>query len=542
MIEVLVQAAVHRPPCWPDCNRTKSGTGTVSYNPPPQGFRTFLIVWLTQSISVVGSTLTYFAIIVWLSQSLYPGPTQQKDLALAIMLVTLAFSIPTVFAAPLAGAYADRHDRKRIMLVTDVLSGLLRLVLAAYLLTGGRSLWPLLAILAAASIIGATHASAFDASYVMLVTKQQLPRANGMMQTTWALGGILAPAIAAAIIALPGLARQGAISGSLGAFLGRLTDGVPLAIAADAVTFLLASASLLFLSIPSPKRADLVTAGAAGAGAAGATAGVAGTAAKPKRKTLWSDIMQGFHFIRDRRPLLSLLLVFAVVNLTLAPLGVLMPLLVKFRLAADWTARGFSFETALALISSLFALGGVVGGVFISLWGGLRKRRVWGVLVPIIPGAIAIAVFGLSTSLYLAAAMAFVCSLTPPIANAHSQAIWQTPTSPELQGRVFSVRRLIAQFTNPIGTAVAGSLAGFVGAATVLAVSGAAQAVSCTSQLFNRKLLRVEDKEYLEALAAKGRAARNRGGSGKDSLSPTETALSPVPGGPVAEEGVSARD
>ena len=55
------------------------------------------------------------------------------------------------------------------------------------------------------------HGAAFDTSYAMLVPEKQLPRANGMMQTIWSLSGILSPALAASIIALPGLARQGLV-------------------------------------------------------------------------------------------------------------------------------------------------------------------------------------------------------------------------------------------------------------------------------------------------------------------------------------------
>ena len=87
------------------------------YQPPPNGWRTFLIVWATQSVSVFGSALTLFAVNIWLTQTLYPLPEQKPQLSLALAAMSLAFALPTVFGAPLAGAWADRHDRKRTMIV-----------------------------------------------------------------------------------------------------------------------------------------------------------------------------------------------------------------------------------------------------------------------------------------------------------------------------------------------------------------------------------------------------------------------------------------
>jgi len=63
------------------------------YIPPPHGWRTFLIVWATQSISVFGSALTFFTITVWLTQTVYPRPDQQADLAFALAAVSLAFGL-----------------------------------------------------------------------------------------------------------------------------------------------------------------------------------------------------------------------------------------------------------------------------------------------------------------------------------------------------------------------------------------------------------------------------------------------------------------
>lgn len=451
----------------------------MSYQPPPHGFRTFSILWATQSASVFGSALTFFAITIWLTQVRYPRPEQQPQLALALSAVALAFALPAVLGAPLAGAWADRHDRKRTMLAMDFANGCLGLILAALLAIGTLRVWLLLVLMAGFALLGAFHTAAFDTSYAMLVPERQLPRANGMMQTIFGLSGILSPAIAAGIIALPALARQGRAP----AALGRLGDGAALAIALDAATFFLAAAVLLALRIPSPPRADLDADG--GQPAPG----------------IWADVREGARYIWRRRPLLWLLACFAAANFLSTPIGVFQPLLVKFTLAADWSARGFTFETALALLGAAFGAGGVAGGVLVSAWGGRRRRRVYGVLVPLLAGGVVQVVYGLSPLLYLTAAAAFLLGMEGPLANAHSQAIWQTQTPRELQGRVFAVRRLIAQFTFPLSTALAGWAAGLFDPGLIMAALGALLALFCLAQLFNPSLLRVEDKEWLDGLA-----------------------------------------
>jgi len=331
----------------------------------------------------------------------------------------------------------------------------------------------------------------------MIVPERLLPRANGMMQTIWSLSGIISPVIAATLIALPALARQGHIPGGLGAALARLTTGAPLATAIDALTFFLAAATLLFVFIPSPKRTDL--------GLAPSAAG------RPKlNKSIWADVREGALYIWRRKPMLWLLGTFAVINFLSAPVGVFEPLLLKFNLARDWAAHGYTFETALAMMSTMSGIGGVAGGFLVSAWGGLKVRRVYGVIAPMVLEGVLLIVFGLSPMFYVASGAVLLQVALAPIMNAHSQTIWQIQTPRELQGRVFAVRRVIAQFTWPLGTALAGWAGGRFNPGTVIAVMGGIMSVFAAIQLLNPYLLRVEDKAYLEELAARAEG-RDRG-------------------------------
>jgi predicted MFS family arabinose efflux permease len=207
---------------------------------------------------------------------------------------------------------------------------------------------------------------------------------------------------------------------------------------------------------------------------------------------MWADIREGGEFIWQRRSMLWLLALFTIANLVIAFTIIQRPLMVKFNLAADWSSRGFTFETALALLSSLAGIGGVAGGFIISTWGGLRQKRVYGVIVPMIVTGIAQMVYGASPWLYLTAGAAALWGAMIPILNSHSQAIWQTATPRELQGRVFSVRRVIAQFTIPLGTLLGGSAGGLFDPGIAMSVAGGFMVLFAISQLFNPALIHIE--------------------------------------------------
>jgi MFS family permease len=443
----------------------------MTYTPPQHGFRTFIIVWAAQSLSVVGSGMTGFALNVYLAQVLYPAPEQKAELALAFTALSLGFTIPFVFGGPLAGAWADRHDRRQIMIATNLANSATAALTLALMLTGNLQVWMLVVIGIFAATASAFHYAAFDASYAMLVPDSQLPRANGMMQTTWSLSGIISPALAALIIALPAL-------GARFPPFPAMRDGTPLVIAIDALTFLFCAAVLLIVHVPSPRRTDL--------GAGGRI-----------EQGLWADVQEGAIFIWRRPPLLWLLSAFVIANMAGAPAGVIVPLLVKFNLAADAAAHGLSFETTLALLGIVSGIGGVLAGLLVSTWGGLKHNRVYGVLLPMLLAGILQVVYGISSLVLISAAAASLGAAMGPILNAHSQSIWQAHTPRELQGRVFSIRRLIAWTILPVSTAVGGTLAGLFDPGYTLAALGLVYALFSAAQLFNPYLLRVEEKAGL---------------------------------------------
>ncbi len=161
----------------------------------------------------------------------------------------------------------------------------------------------------------------------------------------------------------------------------------------------------------------------------------------------------GFKYIFARPSLLGLQMVFFFGNLFSGMVFTVMaPMLL---------ARSGQNSVVLGTVESFFAVGGILGGVLMSIWGGF-KRRVNGVLLGWMVTSLAAVWLGMGQSLSAWIPAAILSMLVSPLINGSNQAIWQSKVAPDLQGRVFSARRLIAWFTNPLSPILAGTLADFI--------------------------------------------------------------------------------
>jgi len=198
----------------------------------------------------------------------------------------------------------------------------------------------------------------------------------------------------------------------------------------DIVTFLFAIGTLLLVVIPNPAETAV---------------------GRASRGTLLQESVFGFRYIFSNRSLLGLLFIFFTTNLTF---GLTMILLAPMILSRTGQNAGI-----LATTMTAFGVGGVVGGLVIAAWGGF-KRRIHGVLL----GLVFLSIFGqivigVGQSVQVWAAGAFLALFFMPLVNGSSQAIWQAKVSPDIQGKVFATRRLIAQISAPVAMIMGGRLA-----------------------------------------------------------------------------------
>jgi len=373
------------------------------------GMKGFTLVWAGQIISVLASSMTGFGMTLWMYK--------QTESATAMGLMQVAFITPFLALSPIAGAMVDRYNRKLMMMVSDLGAVLSTTAILILYTTGLLEFWHLY-VAAVINGLGNTFQwPAYSAAISTMVPKEQYGRANGMMSLVEAGPGVLAPMMAGAILAMT-------IQGPF--------DSFALIMLIDLVTFFFAIGSLLIVHVPQPEKT------AEGQQAQG---------------NLWKEGWYGFQYIFRRPSLLGLQMIFFFANL-FSGMG--------YTLYAPMIlARSGQNSLVFGSVQTAGAVGGIIGGLLMSAWGGF-KRRVHGVLAGWMVFGVFFALFGISSNLTLWLIFGALVSVVGPLINTSNQAIWQSKVAPDLQGRVFSARRLIAWFTQPIAPVIAGTLADYV--------------------------------------------------------------------------------
>lgn len=370
----------------------------------PSGMAGFTIVWLGQIVSVLATSMTGFAVTIWVYQT--------TGSATALGLMQVAFILPFLLLSPIAGVMVDRYNRKLMMMASDLAAVLATAAILILVATGRLQLWHLFITSAIQGLGNTFQWPAYSAAISTMIPKEQYGRANGMMSLIEAGPGVVAPLLAGALLPII----------HLGGIL-----------IIDVATFFIAIGALLLVYVPQPKRT------------------VEGS---QSQGNILHEAAYGFKYIFARPSLLGLQMIFFFANLFSG---------IAFTLVAPMVlARTSNNSFTLGTVESMGAIGAVAGGIAMSVWGGF-KRRVHGVLLGwMLSSLLGMTLFGLGRGLEIWIPAAFAGALVSPLINASNQAIWQAKVAPDLQGRVFSARRLIAWFTNPISPIIAGTLADFV--------------------------------------------------------------------------------
>jgi DHA3 family macrolide efflux protein-like MFS transporter len=356
------------------------------------GMRTFSIIWAGQLVSLLGTNMTGFALPIYVF-----GQTERvRELA----LLGLAYTLPLILFSPLTGAIVDRANRKRVMILSDLMAGLMSVVVLLLVWTDSLEIWHLFITSAVSGAFQGMQWPAYSAIISVMIPKKQYARAHGMISLAQSGSNVFAPLLAGSLLGIVGL---------------------PAILLIDVVTFLFAIGSLLLARIPNPPRTDE---GREGQG------------------SLWRESLYGFQYIWRRPSLLWLQLVFFAGNFLVTLAITTLPAMILFRTDQN--------ELIFGTIQSAGAAGAVAGALLMSAWGG-PKRLIRGVLFGWIgSGLLGLVVVGLGRTAVVWAVAAFAGYFFLPIVNGSNQAIWQAKVAPDVQGRVFSVRRLIAWAVIPL--------------------------------------------------------------------------------------------
>jgi MFS transporter, DHA3 family, macrolide efflux protein len=362
-----------------------------------RGLRTFGIVWSGQVVSLFGTSMTSFALAIWV--------WEQTGTATASVLVGVIGGISALLSKFFAGTLVDRWNRQSVMVVSDSISGLATVILLLLSLSGQLQVWHLYLAAAINAWVRTFQYLAYSAAITLIVPKAQYARARGLISLADYASLIGAPLLGGLLLSLFGL------------------NGLLLV---DFATFLFAVTMLLLIRIPQP---DVQKAS--------------------QRVALWRDTLSGYQYIFQRRGLLGLLLIAFTFSLVEA-LGY--PLITPLILARTGD------EVLLGTIRAAQGVGGVLGGVLLTVWGG-TKRRIHAVLIGVaLTGLLGDALMGIGQGVLVWVTAAFFLEFFLPIVLGSYQAIWHDRVQPEMQGRVFAARDTIATFGEPISMLMGGVL------------------------------------------------------------------------------------
>jgi len=389
------------------------------------------VFFASQTLSLLGSSLVQYAIMWHITLETKSG---------AMMTLSIIFGfVPALILSPFAGVWADRYDRKKIIMIADGGIALATLALALVFMSGHRDIWLLFFASAVRAAGSAFHGPAVGAILPQIVPEDKLMRISGINGTIQSMIMLVSPIVSGALLTF-----------------------APLEIIffIDVVTAALAIAALLFfLQVPPHEKA----------------------AAKQKIG-YFADMRLGFRYIREHRYLLRFFFYIGFFLFMVSPAAFLTPL---------QATRSFGAEVwRLTAIEVFFSSGMMLGGLLLASWGGFKNRMKTMVASNLIMAACTIAL-GLVPYFWLYLAVMGLFGVAMPLYNSPSSVMLQEHVEQEYLGRVFSVLSMLSTSLMPLGMLVFGPLADMVKIEWILLPTGVAMLIHGLLVLGDRKLMAI---------------------------------------------------
>lgn len=365
--------------------------------------RSFLLLWGSQTVSELGTAMTSYALIIWIYE--------QKETASSITLLTICSFLPTIFFRFIAGALADRCNKKRIMLCADLIAAFGTIVVLVLFSFSALMVWHLYVIHVLLSFMNAFQTPASFVATSLLVPKKYYTRVSGLQSFSGSAVSILAPALGSCLLAF---------------------GGMTVVLLCDLVSFFVAFFILLFfIRIPEIEHSEEKT-----------------------NEPFLKSCLEGIHYLWEHSALLRITLFIAVVNF-LAKLGN------DGMMAPFVLGRTNNNQQALGMVQSAVALGLLAGSIIVTMMKPAKnKPKVVFVTTAFI--FIGNVVQSLSFLPLVWCIAAFASYIPAVIMNGNLTAIMRENIPLEMQGRVFSAKDTLQNGTIPLGLFLGGILAGHV--------------------------------------------------------------------------------
>lgn len=351
----------------------------------------FLILWSTQSLSALGSSMTSFALIIWSYQA--------QGSALTTALLSICSYAPYVIMSIVAGALSDKWNKKITMLVSDSFATLCTIIVLILLHTGRLEIWHLYCLNGLNGLMNTIQQPAADVTISLLTPKKHYQKVSGMRSFSNSLVSILTPVIATAILTF---------------------INIQAVIVFDLVTFVIAFISLLcFVKIPKLQDDNV------------------------KKEPVLKSAKAGLKYLKNNRGILDLILFLAAINLTASIFSAALPPLILSREGGG--------EVALGVVNTVTGIAMLIGSVITSVMPApkSRVRVICNTLLLSMSTENFFLAFGRSVPIWCIGASLGWIGI--PIMNANMDVIFRNYIPISMQGRVYSARNTLQFFTIPIG-------------------------------------------------------------------------------------------
>jgi MFS transporter, DHA3 family, macrolide efflux protein len=402
----------------------------------------FSALWTGQALSLLGSQLVQFVIIWYL--------TQETNSATTLAIASMMGLLPQVLLSPFIGTWVDRGNRRLFMIFADGTVAVATLALAILFMLGMQQIWHIYLVLFIRAVAGGFHQSAFGASVVLLVPKEQLARVQGFNQALYGGMSIISAPLGAYLLAI--LPMQGIL-------------GI------DVSTALIAISIVVLTHIPQPERGESAAA------------------------TFWQDFVEGYRYIIHWRGLLIILILAMVINFFFSATEPLTPLLITNHFKGG--------APQLASWLSLFSVGMLLGGLVLGVWGGFKRKIVTALLGLIVMGILTFGIGIIPSNMFIGALILnTIFGLSIPIVNGSIGATLQSSIKPDMQGRVFAFIQSIAMLVSPLALIIAGPFADKFGIQPWFVIAGCICAAMGALGFFFPEVIGIETTSREESLNA----------------------------------------
>ncbi|MEM7532562.1 MAG: MFS transporter [Chloroflexota bacterium] len=417
-----------------------------------KSMRPFLIIWVGQTFSLLGSGLVQFALIWYL--------TETFSSALILAIATIVWLLPQILLGPIAGALVDRWNRRVVMIAADGIIALAIIVLALCFLLEWVPLWLIYAIMFVRSLGTAFHRPAMLASTPLLIPEKHLTRIAGLNQGIQGATKIIVPPIAALLLAW--LPMQSIL-------------------AIDLLTATIAIIPLFFIHIPNPVRKDLVQ-------DLPQDLGQGSTARNQRHKpSVMDDLWAGLTFVWGWTGLRLVFGLALILNIFLTPAFALLPIMITETFGGD--------AIDFAWVSAGWGTGAILGGLLLGVWSGFNNRMILFLGGLLLLGACLLVIgFTPPTLLWMLIITTGFGGLMNAVAVGTLIAVFQVVIPNEIQGRVFTLFGSINQGMIPLGLLIAAPVADSVGVQIWFTLGGIVMMTMFTAAFFIPAVLHLESK------------------------------------------------